>query len=79
MPTHTTEQKLEAAAAAVAHVIRRMQMDSRLASLIGEGSESFELLTAAQAMTHGLDLVAYRYQLRTTLRYRALPFQGDAP
>ena len=47
-----------------------MHMDPRLAYLVGEGSECFELLTAAQAMTHGLDLAAYRYQLKTTLRYR---------
>lgn len=77
MTTHTVEQKLEAAAAAIAHVLRRMQMDPRLASLIGEGSECFELLTTSQAMTHGLDLAAYRYQLKTTLRYQRLPATGD--
>ena len=44
-----------AAPAAVLHILQRMQVDPRLACLIGPGSESFELLITAGAQVHGIE------------------------
>ena len=51
------------AAKAIAHVIGRMRADDRIYHLMGEGSQSFDLLTEAHAALSGQDLVAVRESL----------------
>ncbi|WP_180131911.1 hypothetical protein [Rhodoferax sp. BLA1] len=50
-----TQEHLDLAMKAVAHVIKRMQSDPRLAYLMGPGTEAFDLLIAAAAAPSGLD------------------------
>lgn len=45
---------------AVRHVLRAIRNDGRLAYLLGYGSESFALLTAAFAETNGEDVEEFR-------------------
>ena len=59
-----------AADKAVAHVISRLLQDPRLGFLLGPGSESFDLLTAAQAEAHQRPVDAFRSLLMTELRKR---------
>jgi len=59
-----------AAEKAVAHVLLRMRQDSRLAYLLGEGSESYELLTLAHAETLGEDVDQFRATFGAQLTYK---------
>lgn len=54
---------------AVAHIIKRMKADGRLAYLLGYGSESFDLLTQAYAEANGLDVETFRHSLDLNLTY----------
>ena len=63
MPERTPAEK------AVAHVLHRMRRDGRLAYLLGEGSEAYDLLTAAHAETLGEDVTTFRKTYGATLRY----------
>lgn len=63
MAERTTAEK------AVAHVLRRMQCDGRLAYLLGEGSEAYDLLTQAHAETLGEDVARFRACYGVRLRY----------
>lgn len=58
-----------AAEKAVAHIIRRMRADGRLAYLMGFGSESFDLLTEAYAEQEGIDIDVFRQQFSALLNY----------
>ncbi|MBI2278171.1 MAG: hypothetical protein HYU74_12525 [Dechloromonas sp.] len=58
-----------AAEKAVAHIVRRMRADGRLAYLLGYGSESFDLLTEAYAEQQGIDLDVFRQQFHALLNY----------
>jgi hypothetical protein len=53
---------------AVAHIIRQMQRDGRLAYLLGWGSQSFNLLTDAYAEANGLDVEKFRDEFSSWLR-----------
>jgi hypothetical protein len=53
---------------AVAHIIRQMQRDGRLAYLLGWGSQSFDLLTDAYAEANGLDVEKFRDEFISWLR-----------
>lgn len=75
--TVTTQDHLDLAMKAVDHVIRRMQEDPRLAYLIGPGSESFDLMTAAAAATAGFDEDFFREQLTGTLKFEPVPPIGE--
>jgi hypothetical protein len=66
------QEHLTLAMKAVAHIIRRMQADPRLAYLIGPGSETFDLLTAAAAAHEGFDKVEAR-SFFTSLKTQTLP------
>jgi hypothetical protein len=59
--------ELSKADEAVAHIIRQMQRDGRLAYLMGWGSQSFALLTDAYAEKHGLDVEQFREELSSRL------------
>lgn len=54
---------------AVAHILHRMTRDGRLAYLLGEGSEAYELLTQAHAETLGEDVAEFRKTFGASLRY----------
>lgn len=56
-----------AADKAVRHLIIRMLQDPRLGYLLGYGSESFDLLTAAQAEAEGRPVEVLRSKLMTAL------------
>ncbi|MGQ0711014.1 MAG: hypothetical protein ACT4NV_14855 [Rhodoferax sp.] len=58
---------------AVQHILRRMRADGRLAYLLGEGSESYELLTAAYAEHNGLDVGKFREDFAAALDYEPWP------
>lgn len=53
--------------AAVDYLLKRMRADGRLAWLIGPGSQSYELPTAAYAELHGLDVQGFRNRFSTQL------------
>ncbi len=53
----TTESKADQA---VAHILRQMQLDGRLAYLLGPGSRSYELLTEAYAERHNENVAGFR-------------------
>jgi len=72
-----TQEHLSLAMKAVAHIIRRMQTDPRLAYLIGPGSEAFDLLTAADAAEEGLDVAIIRSCL-ASVKTQYLPPIGVA-
>lgn len=71
------EDHLNLAMKAVAHTIRRMQADPRLAYLIGPGSETFDLLTAAQAVEDNLGIEIVRSCL-ASVKTQHLPPIGVA-
>ena len=54
---------------AVAHIIKRMQADGRLAYLLGNGTESFDLLTQAYAEARSLDVEEFRHAFDLNLTY----------
>ncbi|HEY0953992.1 MAG TPA: hypothetical protein VGE36_04495 [Roseateles sp.] len=60
-----------AADKAVRHVLSRMLQDPRLGFLLGFGSESFDLLTAAQAEAEGRPVELLRSTLMVQLARRA--------
>ncbi len=53
---------------AVNHILCQMQRDGRLAYLIGFGSQSFDLLTAAYAERTGEDVAAFRTSFHALLK-----------
>lgn len=59
--------------AAVAHVLRRMQQDGRLAYLLGPGSEAFDLLTEEAALAAGRDVEEFRAEFEATLNIQPCP------
>lgn len=61
---------MSAAEQAVRYVVGRLKADPRLAFMMGPGSESFDLLTAAMAEMDGHDLVLYREVLADGLKYQ---------
>ena len=63
--------------AAIAHLLRRMQQDGRLAYLIGPGSESYDLLTQEAAQAVGRDVDEFRKSFEVTLRPTPWPSEGD--
>lgn len=73
-----TQAHLDLAMKAVGHTIRRMQADPRLAYLIGPGSETYDLLTAAVAAPGGFDEEWYREQLSGQLRFQSVAAIGAA-
>jgi len=62
---------------AVTYVIRRAQRDARLASLIGPGTQCWEVLTEAAALAAGREVDEYRAAIEKTLRYERWPGAGD--
>lgn len=54
---------------AVAHILHRMTRGERLAYLLGEGSEAYELLTQAHAEANGEDVAEFRKTFGASLRY----------
>lgn len=62
---------------AVAHIIKRMKEDGRLAYLIGPGSESFDLLTQACAEANGHDVGTLRHALELNLAYIPYAQSGE--
>lgn len=60
---------------AVAHLLRQMQLDPRLAWLIGPGSRSYELLTEEAAKANNLDVEELRKQHGATLKFERWPRQ----
>ena len=58
---------------AIAHILRRMQEDPRLAWLIGPGSRSYELLTEEAAAAKNLDVEELRKQHTATLKFERWP------
>lgn len=64
------------AAHAVAHLLKRIKADPRLAWLIGPCSESFELLMVAGAAVGGYDIDAYRDTFQAGLKTQPLPGIG---
>lgn len=58
---------------AVAHLLRQMQLDPRLAWLIGPGSRSYELLTEEVAAAKSIDVEALRKQHAATLKFERWP------
>ena len=73
-----TQEHLDLAMKAVGHVINRMQADPRLATLIGPGSQAFDLLTAAAAAPSGLDEDFLREQISKTLEFQPVAAVGEA-
>lgn len=76
--TTMTEQHLALALKAVGHTIRRMQADPRLAYLIGPGSETYDLLTAAAAAPAGFDEDWCREHLLGQLKFQPVSAIGAA-
>lgn len=76
--TTMTEQHLALSLKAVSHVIHRMQADPRLAYLIGPGSETYDLLTAAAAAPAGFDEDWYREHLSGQLKFQPVSAIGAA-
>lgn len=65
-----------AAIKAVIHILRRMQDDPRLAYLLGLGSESFTLLTAAYAEHTGNAVETVRTELWDQMQTQRVPAIG---
>lgn len=61
---------------AVAHIIKRMKADGRIAYLLGNGTESFDLLTQAYAEANGLDVETLRHSLNVSLTYTPVTREG---
>lgn len=61
---------------AVAHILKRVKADPRLAWLIGPGSESFELLMVAGAHIGSYDIDPYRNTFQVGLKTQPLPGIG---
>jgi hypothetical protein len=59
-----------ASEAAVSHLLRRMTFDPRLAWLIGPGTRSWELLTAAYAINNDRDVDEFRREKGAALTYQ---------
>ncbi|MDR1351475.1 MAG: hypothetical protein LBJ59_12015 [Zoogloeaceae bacterium] len=59
--------------AAIGHVIRRMICDPRLAWLIGPGSRTWELVTAAFAVINDMDIDKFRREIEAQLKYEEWP------
>lgn len=68
---------MSAAERAVRYLVGRLKADPRLAFIIGPGSESFDMLTAAMAEVDGQDLALYREVLADGLKYQAVPCVGE--
>lgn len=65
---------------AVAHLVRRMQADPRLAYLIGPGSEVWELVTEELAAQRGVDVKDLRREIEAKLNYEEWPSaRPDSP
>lgn len=62
---------------AVAHLMRRMQQDGRLAYLIGPGSESYDLLTQEAALAAERNVDEFRKGFEATLRPTPWPSEGE--
>ncbi|OOG81543.1 hypothetical protein B0E41_17435 [Hydrogenophaga sp. A37] len=60
------------------HLVQRLQADPRLAYLIGPGSESFELLTAAAADALSIEADVYRERVMGWLAPQPVPAIGKA-
>lgn len=60
---------MTAAGRAVAHILRRIQGDPRVAYYFDPYTESMELLTAAHAEANNLDAKAFRNEFFATLRF----------
>lgn len=63
---------------AVARVLERMQVDPRLAYLIGPGSQVWSDLTFAYAAILGVDVAGYRETLGKRLTFQQLPAIEEA-
>lgn len=63
---------------AVLHLVRQMQRSPRLAWLIGPGSESYDLLTAAAATTTGCTVEVLRAEIERDLKTEPWPQKGAA-
>lgn len=66
---------------AVAHVLRAMRDDGRKAYLLGNGSQTYALLTEAYAEANGLDLEQFRSEFWASCfpeRVIAAPDEPDA-
>lgn len=61
------EKSISKADEAVAHVLRQMRNNGRLAYLMGWGSESFRLLTEAYAEANSLDVEKFREEFADSL------------
>ncbi len=61
------EKTMTKADKAVAHVLRQMRNNGRLAYLMGWGSESFRLLTEAYAEANGLEVEKFREEFAYSL------------
>ncbi len=62
---------------AAKHLLKQMQVDRRLAYLIGPGSESYNLLTAEVAAVREIPLNEFQYDFERTLRPEKIPSEGD--
>lgn len=62
---------------AIAHLLRQLQRDARLAYLIGPGSQSYELLTQEAATEAGREVVEYRHSYEATLKFERWPSQDN--
>ncbi|MGS5089033.1 hypothetical protein ACVC7V_21320 [Hydrogenophaga sp. A37] len=71
-------QPFSRAGQAVVHLVQRLQADPRLAYLIGPGSESFELLTAAAADALSIEADVYRERVMGWLAPQPVPAIGKA-
>ncbi len=58
---------------AVTYLLRRLQQDPRLASLIGPGSQCYELLMKEAAQAKGQELDLFRREFEQTLKYEMWP------
>ena len=75
-PCHWIEEDVCSACAseaAVSHLLRRMITDPRLAWLIGPGSRSWALLTAAYAIDNDWDVDECRREIEAQLTYEEWP------
>jgi hypothetical protein len=62
---------------AAQHLLRRMHIDPRLASLLGPGSESFELITREVALQRGQSVDEVRRHAEASLKYQPWPDEYD--
>lgn len=58
---------------AAQHILIQMQINPRLAYLLGPGSQSYELLTTEAAQQIGMPVDALRQQLEASFRYEPWP------